>query len=92
MVPVFRTTGSSGRPTRSVVIDGADDDEIERKFDAASEVKVALEASCESATVAELARLATAFHPNQFRLETAADRELGGAVTKNAALEGPRAA
>jgi hypothetical protein len=33
-------------------------------------------------------RLATAFHPNQFRLETAADRELGGAGTKNAALEG----
>jgi hypothetical protein len=46
-----------------------------RKFDAASEAKVALEASCESATVAELAARHGISPQPDFRLEAATDQE-----------------
>jgi len=52
---------------------------LRRKFDAAFKVKVALEASRESATVAELAARHGISPQPDFRLEAAADRERGGA-------------
>ena len=59
-----------------------------RKFDAAFKVLLALEASRESATVAELAARHGISPQPDFRLEAAADREPAAPGTKNAALEG----
>jgi hypothetical protein len=54
--PESGTSGLIGSSCRSVVVDGADDDEDERKIDASLKAKIALEALREQATVTDLAQ------------------------------------
>ena len=60
-----------------------DDDEIETEVQRGVQGEGGLEASRESATVAELAARHDISPPPDFRLEAAADRERGGVGTKN---------
>jgi len=73
------------------MVDGADDEETETKFDAGVKAKIALEALREESTTADLAAR-HGFTRTRFTVEKATDRECGEAVRqrRSEAAEGRR--